>query len=360
MIWILAAVCAAAAAYQLVAIASCVAHLMRRRPQLRQPAPVVSILKPVHRVTPDLAAAVESHAGQQYPDFETLLGVREAAPNLPGARVVECHTVAPNAKVGSLIDLGREAQGSVLIVNDADIVVPRDYIRDVIAELQAPGVGLVTCIYRARASTFPGVWEGLGVATDFAPGTLVAPFVGVSEFGLGATLAFHRRDLDAIGGFAAVADYLADDYQLGAKLHALGRRNVIARPVVSTSLDAPSWSDVWRHQLRWGRTIRLSRTGGYAGLPLTFATLWALVAGVFGYVWLAIPLIALRLVMAVVAGHIVLRDRNVLKYLYLVPFRDLYGVAVWAASLFGSTVEWGGGRLMLDSSGRIVSGERAS
>src|SRR5207237_10180627 len=142
--------------------------------------------------------------------------------------------------------------------------------------------------------------------------------------GRASPLALRRADLDGIGGFEAVADYLADDYQLGCKLHALGRRNVIARPVVTTTLAPPTWSAAWRHQIRWSRTVRLSRTGGYLGLPVTFATLWAIIAGVCGVPWLGLGLLTLRLTMAVVAGYGVLRSPDVLKFLYLVPLRDLY------------------------------------
>ena len=302
----------------------------------------VSILKPVHHMDDFVRAAIRSHEPQDYPEFELLVGSTPAG------------SLAPNRKVGALIDLASRARYPILVVNDADITVPRDYLRIVTAPLSDPAVGLVTCIYRAESSTFRGRWEALGVATEFAPSTLVAPLVGVSEFGLGSTLAFRREDLDRIGGFAAIADYLADDYQLGAKLHALGLRNVIAPVVVSTHLAGESWAAVWRHQIRWARTVRLSRLAGYAGLPVTFATLWAVIAACAGMWRLAVALLALRLIMAVIAGWFVLRAIDVLKLWVLIPFRDLYGVAVWAVGLFGDTVEWDGEELRIDREGRIV------
>ncbi|HLJ51572.1 MAG TPA: glycosyltransferase [Bryobacteraceae bacterium] len=357
MIWLLAAVCAVAAIYQLLAIAGCLWHLWRRHPAASQ-FPPISVLKPVYRPGPELPGAVRSHVEQDYPEFEVLLGARGIVPEVPGARVIVTHTETPNRKVGTLVDLVAEARHSIVVVNDADIRVPAGYLRVIAAELEPPEVGLVTCLYRAEARTFAGRWEALGIATDFAPSTLVAPFVGVSEFGLGATLAFRRVDLERIGGYGAVGDYLADDYQLGAKLHALGRRNVIARVVVSTSLGAPSWKDVWRHQVRWARTVRLS-SGGYIGLPVTFATFWAAVAAAFGAWWLAAPLLAVRFAMALTAGWGVLRCPEALRLALLIPFRDLYAAAVWAAALGGNTVEWAGEILELDKQGRIV-GRRVS
>ena len=360
MTWLLLAVCAIAALYQLIALAACLGRGRTGRKTCSGDAVAVSILKPILHSTPDVDHAIRTHLAQTYPEFELLLGVRESEADLvtvtdPRVRVIVCRTDTPNHKVGTLIDLAREARHPILIVNDADIAVPPDYIRDVAAELQPTGAGLVTCLYRAESSTWPGRFEALGVATDFAPSALVAPFVGVSEFGLGSTLAFRRADLDRIGGFEAIADYLADDYQLGCKLHALGRRNVIAKPVVSTTLSPKTWAAAWRHQVRWSRTVRLSRRGGYIGLPVTFATLWALVAAVCGLPWIALSLMLIRLTMALTAGYFVIRSKDVLKYFYLIPFRDLYTVAIWAAALFGDTVEWGDETLKLDRTGRIVA-----
>ena len=150
----------------------------------------------------------------------------------------------------------------MLLVNDSDIVVEPGYLRAVAAPLADPAVGLVTCLYRARAESWPSRWEALGIATEFAPSVLVARLLGVAEFALGSTMAFRAEDLREIGGFAAIADYLADDYQLGRHISALGYRIEFAPVVVETDLGAESWADAWRHQLRWSRTIRVSRPVG--------------------------------------------------------------------------------------------------
>jgi ceramide glucosyltransferase len=367
--WLVAGV---AAGYQLFAIAACLWHL-RRGAGLRPANVGISILKPVRGADPGFYSAIRSQALQEYPQFEILFGIRDpddsAAPEIqrlieefPSVpiRLVLCSEDAPNRKVGVLIDLARQARHPLFVVSDSDISVPSSYLRDVTVPLADPAIGLVTCLYRAEADHLPGRFEALAIATDFAPSTLVAPFVGVSEFGLGSTLAFRSADLERIGGFAAIADYLADDYQLGRKLHLLGLRNVISNVVVSTRLSAESWRAAWQHQLRWARTIRLSRGGGYAGLPITFATLWALVAAACGMWWTALGLLAIRLAMAITCGWFVLKSPDVWKYWYLIPLRDLWGVAIWAAGLFGDTVEWRGRRLKLDAEGKIIAAnERA-
>lgn len=362
MIWLLAAVCTIAAVYQLVALLATVRHFFSNRPAPDY-SPAVSILKPTYGADEHLSEALRSQASQDYPEFEMLCGVRSlddpAVPvienirrDLP-MRLIVARTEAPNNKVGTLIDLAREALHPIIVVSDGDILAPQGWLRDVVGRLSDPNIGVVTCIYRAVGSSFPARFEALGVATDFAPSALVAPFVGISEFGLGSTLAFRRADLDAIGGFEAIAPYLADDYQLGSHIHRLGRRNMISPVVVETHLGAATWSDAWRHQVRWARTIRLSR-GAYAGLPITHATLWAVVAALCGAWWLALALLGLRMAMAITAGWFGLRSADVLRLCWLIPARDLWGTAVWAAGLFGHTVRWRDRTLVLDANGRIT------
>ena len=263
--------------------------------------------------------------------------------------MVECLTKTPNAKVGVLQDLAAAARYPVLIVNDADIRVPTDYLERVTAPLADPGVGLVTCLYRAHGSTFAARFEGLGVSTDFAPSTLVARLVGVDEFAMGSTLAFRRADLDRIGGFAAIGDYLADDYQLGHKLHALGLKCVLGDVIVDTRLGG----NIWEHQIRWARTIRVSKFAGFLGLPVTFATFWAVLAAVLGDWRIAIALLAIRMMMAIVAGWFVMRSSDVLRLFWAIPMRDLFGAAVWMAALGGNTVVWRGKKLKIDRQGRL-------
>jgi ceramide glucosyltransferase len=173
--------------------------------------------------------------------------------------------------------------------------------------------------------------------------------VGVDEFAFGSTMAFRRADLDRIGGFAAIADYLADDYQLGHRLHALGLKCVLSDVIVDTCLSG----NIWAHQVRWARTIRVSKFAGFLGLPVTFATVWAVVAATLGDWRIAVALLAIRMAMALVAGWFVLRSRDALRLFWAIPLRDLFGAAVWIAALGGNTVVWRGKRLRIDRDGRI-------
>jgi ceramide glucosyltransferase len=353
----------AAAAYYLLALIAAILH--RPRPAAAPSKyPPISILKPLRGGDEELSYDLILHARQDYPDFEILCGVID--PNDPAVEAVrevkaECphvpialhvvQTSAPNVKVGVLAELARHARNPVLLVNDADISVPPDYLREVAAALEHPNTGLVTCLYSAHGRGWPAYMESMGIATEFAPSVLVARLLGVAEFALGSTMAFRKTTLEKIGGFDAIGSYLADDYQLGAHISRLGYRIRFADVVVATNLGNPTWAEVWRHQVRWSRTIRISRPSGYYGYAVTHATVWAIVALIAGYPWIAGVAVLLRLIAGQwIATRVLKSSSNIL----MLP-RDLFGFAVWIAGLFGSTVLWRGKLLRLSRDGRLIS-----
>ncbi len=366
MIWLAIPAIAAAAYYCLVMIAAA-----RWRParvtDTAHSLPPLSILKPVHGRDPRFYEAILSHAAQDYPEFEILFGVNtpddpalqdivRLQGEFPALRIeiAIVPTLAPNAKVGVLMELARRARYSVFLVNDSDIAVEPGYLRAVTAPLDHPGVGLVTCLYRAGAESWASRFEALGIATEFAPSVLVARLLGVAEFALGSTMVFRAEALRRIGGFQAIANFLADDYQLGCRIAQLGFRIEFAGVVVETGLGDASWAHVWRHQLRWSRTIRVSRRAGYYGYVVTHATLWALVA-LAAHQWQAGALaLGVRVLAGVWVGAGILGDRKVRRDFWLIPLRDLFGFAVWAAGIFGDTVQWRDRQLKLRPDGRIV------
>jgi ceramide glucosyltransferase len=357
----------AAAAYQLLAA---IAALRWKVGQASRPPsgprPPVSILKPMYGRDDRLYQALRSHALQDYPEFEMLFGVRTASdlaledierlrrefPKLR-MRVIPVETNAPNAKVGVLAKLAAEAKYPLLVINDDDIEVGAGYLDAVTAPLCDPRIGLVTCLYRACASSLAASVEALGVASEFASSVMVARLLGVGGFALGATMALRAETLSRAGGFAPIAAYLADDYELGRRVTAAGYRIEFAPVVVETGLGGASWLEVWRHQLRWASTIRASRPGGYYGSVVTHAVLWALVAFGAGAWRAGAAALLLRIAAGWLAGALVLRDPLVRRWFWLLPLRDLFGVAVWAGGCFGSTVYWRGLKLRLRKDGMI-------
>jgi ceramide glucosyltransferase len=328
----------------------------------------LSILKPVHGRDPQFYEAIRSHAEQDYPEFEILFGLNNPDdPSLedierlqrefPGRRISvrTVYSKAPNAKVGVLAELAEHARYPLLLVNDSDIVVEPGYLRAVTAPLADPNIGLVTCLYRAAAESWASRAEALGIATEFAPSVLVARLLGVADFALGSTMVFRAEALRRFGGFPAIAGYLADDYQLGRHIAGLGYRIEFAPVVVETDLGGESWGQTWRHQLRWSRTIRVSRPAGYYGYVVTHATLWALVAFAGHQWWAGAIALTVRMIAGILVGAWVLQDRHVATDFWFIPLRDLFGFAVWLGGVFGHQVDWRDRRLRLRADGSICA-----
>jgi len=332
----------------------------------QQPAPftpAVSILKPLRGTDPEMYESFRSHCLQDYPAYEIIFGVSEA--DDPAAELVErlqaefksvhirlvlcMKDLGANTKVSNLAQMLPEAQYEHIVVNDSDIRVEADYLRNVMALLEDPKVGLVTCLYRGVASPSLGSrLESLSISTDFSPGVLAArQLEGGLHFGLGSTLAFRRSDLASAGGFDALSDYLADDYEIGRRIAGLGLKVELSETVVDTFLPRYDMKQFLDHQLRWARTIRDSRPGGYFGLVATFGLPWAMLAllcaGGAGWAWVLLGVAVLtRCAVALAVGRMVLRDQQVTRWLALVPLRDLVAVLVWFMGCWGHTVTWRG------------------
>ena len=170
-------------------------------------------------------------------------------------------------------------------------------------------------------------------------------------------MALRTERLSEIGGFKAIEDYLADDYQLGNRIARAGYLVKFAPTIVETSLGAGSWGEIWRHQLRWSRTVRVSQPAGYLGYAVTHATLWSLLAAATGAWALGLACLGIRLLAGVAVGTRVLNDPAVLRRWYLIPARDLFGFATWLAGLAGTTVVWRGQKLRLSRDGKIRRAE---
>ncbi|MBY0506776.1 MAG: bacteriohopanetetrol glucosamine biosynthesis glycosyltransferase HpnI [Bryobacteraceae bacterium] len=372
MLYLLWAAAAATAGYHLVAAWAALRQWRRSPATPTNPGPV-SILKPVRGLDPGFYDAIRGHARQVYaPGFELLFGVADPAdpaiaeierlqaefPHLRIACIRVTHR-APNGKVAALVELGREARHPLWLVNDSDIAVEPGYLNQVTAPLADPAVGVVTCLYRADSRGAAGRWEALGIAIDFAAGVLVAPLVGIKEFGLGATLVFRADDLARIGGFARLETYLADDYQLARHITQLGKRVELSPTVVETTLGEDTWRGIIKHQVRWARTIRVSRGDGYWGLPVTHAGLWMVILLLSGQ-WAAAALVLLaRWASAFATGVLVLRSQVARAGFWLAPLWDCFAFGIWLAGARFNTVEWRGQRLELRPDGTMKPNDEA-
>ena len=321
--------------------------------------PPVTLLKPVCGMEPGLEANLTSFFEQQYPSFEIIFGarhsddpaldvVRRISRNYPsvGVKIIATgEPLRPNAKVCSLVKMYARAAHNYLIISDSDVHVAPNYIAEVVRPLLDPRNGMVTCLYRGVPTG--GLWsklEALGMSVEMTSGAIVANLIEGMKFALGPTMAIRRDALDAVGGFEPLGEYCADDYVLGREVFESGRQVVMSEHVIDHVVINRSFSCSMRHQIRWMKSTRFSRRAGHAGTALTFAMpfglLGLLAASALGHWMLGIGLFAAaylnRIIMAIVAGWGVVRDRAALRFAWLYPVRDLLGFCFWIGSYFGS------------------------
>jgi ceramide glucosyltransferase len=350
--------------YYFMALLSARSFVRRKRVDSAAFHPPVSILKPVKGFDHEMYASFASHCRQQYAgEYEILFGVssmddpavaaiEQLKAEFPGCAIrlaLTPEVLGTNGKVSNLAQMLPHASYGHILINDSDIKVSPRYLERVMVPFQDNSVGMVTALYRGHAhKTVGSKMEALGISTDFASGVLTArKLEGGIRFGLGSTLAVSREALDAIGGLAPLADYLADDYELGARIAAKGYRVELSDEVVETTVPAYSFSEFLAHQLRWSRGMRDSRKWGYAGVAFTFGLPWAflnvIAAGAsLSSIALLSLLCAARVTLALTVGVGILRDMQVLRDLWLLLPRDLVALGIWAWSFAGSTITWRG------------------
>ena len=341
-------------------------------------APAITLLKPLKGGDATTVESLQSWFNQHYPgQIQILFGaadasdpackiVRELIEKNPGhdAQLVICaESPGANGKVSTLIQLERLVKHPLILVSDADVRVPPDFLANVVAALRDPKTGLVNCFYRlANPVTTAMRCEAIAINADFWSQVLQSTNLKPLNFALGAAMLTRRKLLEEIGGFAALVNCLADDYQLGHRIAQRGHRIALC-PVVVECWDAPmNWRDVWKHQLRWARTIRVCQPVPYFFSILSNATLWPLLWLMASPVLsktLCVPLaaLALLLIRIVIAQNLqrrFMQSRDNIAPPWLVPVKDLLQAAIWLGAFIGNTVEWRGQRMKLRRDGTLV------
>ena len=387
--------------------------LHRRVPAHSFP-PAVTLLKPLKGCDPDTEDCLRSWFAQEYTGrVQILFGVGSADdpvcpivsklqaefPQADAQLVAGIQPAGTNAKVSTLRELERLAKHELLIISDADVRVPSDLLANLIEPLRTghepaapvkgePGLGvvnpvseraaqhptppksatnevaLVTCFYRlANPTTRAMQWEAVAINADFWSQVLQSRSLGRLQFALGAVMLTRRKRLEEIGGFTALLDCLADDYQLGYRLARRGYRIALSSVVVECWSAPMSWAAVWKHQLRWARTIRVCQPLPYFFSILSNCTFWPLLwlllrpspaaLGLCGAFWLGRMWFARDLQKRLNQGSPTAGDSK-LAPAWMPLVKDLLQALIWLLAFAGNTIEWRGQRLHLRRDGTLV------
>jgi ceramide glucosyltransferase len=361
-------------AYLLVAILAVRAFPGRRAVAPPLHLPPVTILKPVRGEEYGLYENLRSFCDQDYPSFQVVFGVRgngdcaipvverliREFPGLDTVLAVDDRVTEGNPKVASLANMYPHARHDYLVIADSDMRVDRTYLRSVTAPFEDPRVGATTCLYSGTpAAGWPSNLGAMYVNDWFLPSVLVALTLQKLRFCFGASMAVRRDVLVAIGGFEALAPYLADDYMLGDMVSRRGYRIRLSSYVVEGIVFEPDFRSLLAHELRWARTIRACRPAGYAfsfvaNGTVTLSAMFLLASGRIGTGTALLFLsIALR-----VALHYTVRSAVRVPgpaAPWLIPVRDLLCFAIWSASFFGRKVRWRGRRFSVRPDGQLTT-----
>ena len=348
----------------------------RRRiaPAAEQPA--VSVLKPLHGADPGLYENLRSFVDQDYPEMQVVLGVRHSADAaLPIARglmrnrpereielVIDPRAAGSNLKVANLQNMLPAARHDIIVLADSDMHVDSRYLAAVTAPLQDPGNGLVTCLY--KGVPLGGVWSQLAamhINFAFLPSALLGAMLRVGDGCFGATIALRRGVLEGIGGFARIRDELADDHRLGDAVRELGLSTALSPYIVENRLDESSLASLWRHELRWARTVRAMAPYGFAGSIVTHTIVMAaLAAAASGFSAAGCWLVLASCLMRWISAGIIARSLALpIGGFWLLPLRDILSFAVFLGSFCGRSVLWRDQLFRVEPGGRMtVEGDK--
>ena len=371
--WALVAVAVMGAAYTMLA-SMLVGRFMQNPQGPAAHRPAVTILKPLHQGEPDLSRNLETFFAQDYDGaVQIVFGVHDQAdpavavvralqakyPHFDTAIVADAALYGANAKVSNLINMLPVARHDTLVLSDSDIAVGHRWLSQVTAALARPGVGIVTCLYTGEpAKDGHKLWSSLAAMSTsytFLPNAVLGASLGLAAPCFGSTIALRRETLDEVGGFAAFADQLADDYEMGRAVRAQGYTMAIPAMGVGHTAAENSASDLLRHELRWTRTIRMVNPGGHLGSFITHGFVFALMSAAL----LDFNTVSLAVVALTLAARLFLKSRidglfgTYAGPYWLMPLRDLLSFAVFVTSLFGETVHWRGTHFAVEPSGAM-------
>ncbi|GAM08904.1 ceramide glucosyltransferase [Geobacter sp. OR-1] len=332
----------------------------------------VTILKPVKGMDSESFDNFASFCRQKYDRFQIVFAVASADdeavpvirrlmaefPEVDVELVVDGRIYGPNYKVCNLMNAFPKAKYDIIIVCDSDIRVGDRYLAEVCSAFADPAVGLVTSLYRTSGvQGWPSAVEALGFTVEMVPNVMMAMRLEGLTFALGASMAVRRDVLEQIGGFAVLVDYLADDYQLGNRVFLSGYRLELSDYFVESVMKRETLATVFSRQLRWCRTMRVSRPGGYFASGITqpaVASVAALISGGWpSGVAAVIMLYAVRSLSGLIFSRRFISDRLLPRYLWLLPFRDLLASVTWGLAFLGNMVVWRGHSYRVLPGGRM-------
>jgi ceramide glucosyltransferase len=334
--------------------------------------PPITILKPLCGLDWESYTALASFCQQDYSEYQIIFSVQDSQdPSIEVVQklqqdfshldielVISDRAIGINPKINNIANGATKTKYPILVISDSDIQVEKDYLKTIIQPFTDPLVGVVTCLYNSLTEGFLAGFEALDIASQFCPKVLTARQLEDVKFAFGSTIAIRQETLDKIGGFLAIADYLADDYQLGYLPSQNGYKVILSPYLVEHRLANVTFNTFIHRQIRWFKCIRVERFWGYVGLIFTYGIINSFVLllltqgslfgwSIFGLVW------NIRFLTAYLIAIKYLKDANAKEFFLLIPLRDFVSFGIWCYSFSGDKVIWRGETYQLLPNGQL-------
>lgn len=349
-----------------------VKRFFKRSPKNTNDTPPVTVLKPVRGLEKNLKRNLRTIATQDYPNYQVIYSVQDpqdpAYPILKEIQaefgsdrisvVISTVEAGANGKVNNLLGAMEAARHDIIIISDSDTSLRPDYIATIVNPLANPDVGCVCTPFKVtKADSWYEKLELLTMNADFMPSVMFAEVTGASNSCLGPSIAIRRSTLDELGGLDSLADYLVEDYEIGRRVWTSGRKMVLLPYMIDVVVDLASWRNWWSHQVYWDQNTYLARPGAFISTILIraipFALIFALIRGDIIGLSVLIATIGIRLITAALIAK-EMKDQETINSLYLLPFRDIFGLIFWGLAFTQRTVIWRGVEFKLTSHGKMV------
>jgi ceramide glucosyltransferase len=342
--------------------------------------PPVSVLKPINGIEDGTYENFTSYCKQDYPDYQIIFGVRDS--NDPAIDMVKkvmnafpqkdielviCNgSIGINPKINNLNNMYKKAKHDIMLTNDSDTRVDSDYLKKVVSPFRDKNIGLVTCVYRENnLNNLTSIIESISINHEFLPSIMVAHKIEDLSYAFGATIVTRRDTLESVGGFKELADYLAEDFHLGKKVFEAGHKLFLSDYIVDVIQEKRGFTDFFKHQLRWSRTIKACRPIGYFfssffKYGMVSSLVYLLIsfcppAGTSSSQVLSVILFAtflgVRIASASIISYKYTKDRK--TALLFLPINDIISFIIWGISFLGNKTTWRGGKFLLKRGGKI-------
>lgn len=342
--------------------------------------PPVSVLKPINGIEDGIYENFTSYCKQDYPDYQIIFGVRDsndsaidmikkvinAFPQKDIELVICNDSIGINPKINNLNNMYKKSKHDIILTNDSDTRVNGNYLKKVVSPFRDKNVGLVTCVYRENnLNNLTSIIESISINHEFLPSIMVAHMIEDLSYAFGATIVIRRDTLESVGGFKELADYLAEDFHLGKKVFEAGHKLFLSDYIVDVIPEKRGFTDFFKHQLRWSRTIKACRPIGYFfSAFFKYGIVFSLVYLLISFcpptetsssqalsVILFFTFLSVRIISASIISYKYTKDRK--TTLLFLPINDIISFIIWGISFLGNKTTWRGGKFLLKKGGKI-------